>query len=297
VRYRAALYTAPDIPKEEYPKGEEMDLSLLNPAVHSVLTYEKITRKEESVSYNARLFYVVSGDVVITVEGKSLGHIGGGGLVYIPAGVPYKLRGQYFMMIAAAFDLFAGGERVGSSAPSEFDNDALPARDTAPFDKVIKLSEMESERDELLRMCATFIAGDGEYRAELSARMKLILLRVAEAANPAALPSRMSTALGEYIRENISDEISNTEVAATFGYHPFYISNVLKAAKGQTLRQYIISYRLALARAMLRTTAKSVAEIAEECGFTDASYFTKTHRQVFGETPKDYRNRFKDEFI
>ena len=288
----------PDYPlARDYPKGENMDLSLLNPAVHSVLTYEKITRKEESVSYNARLFYVVSGDVVITADGKSLGHIGGGGLVYIPAGVSYKLRGQYFMMVAASFDLFAGGERIGSSAVAEFDKSLLPSGDISPFDKVIKLSEMESEREELERMCALYVAEDGEYRAELSARMKLILLRVAEAANPAALPSRMSSALGEYIRENISDEISNTEVAATFGYHPFYISNVLKAAKGQTLRQYIISYRLALARAMLRTSAKSVAEIAEECGFTDASYFTKTHRQVFGETPKDYRNRFKDEFI
>ena len=274
-----------------------MDLSLLNPAVHSVLTYERITRKEESASYNARLFYVVSGDVVITADGKSLGHIGGGGLVYIPAGVSYKLRGQYFMMVAASFDLLPGAAKVGSEIPAELDRSLLPCEELSPFDKVIKLSEMESEREELERMCALFTAADGEYRAELSARMKLVLLRVAEAANPDALPSRMSTALGEYIRENISEEISNTEVAATFGYHPFYISNVLKAAKGQTLRQYIISYRLALARAMLRTSAKSVAEIAEECGFTDASYFTKTHRQVFGETPKDYRNRFKDEFI
>ena len=40
-----------------------------------------------------------------------------------------------------------------------------------------------------------------------------------------------------------------------------------------------------------------VAEIAEATGFTDASYFAKTFRSTFGMTPKEYRNKFKDEFI
>ena len=103
--------------------------------------------------------------------------------------------------------------------------------------------------------------------------------------------------LDKYIRENVGDEISNTEIGAIFGYHPFYVSKVLKEKKGQTLRQYIISYRLKSAKKMLEVTAKSVGEIAEECGFTDASYFTKTFKSVMGITPKEYRNQFKDEFI
>lgn len=273
-----------------------MELLRLNPTVYSVRRYERIPRKEECASYNARLIYVVSGDVVVTAGGESLGHIGGGSLVYIPAGIGYKLRGQYFELIAASLDPLGAGGTVGTVIPSELDASLIPET-VAPFDKVIKLSGMEGEREELSRMCDVFTAEEGAYLAELSARMKLVLLRVAEANDPNALPSRMSVALGEYIRDNISDEISNTEVAATFGYHPFYISNVLKAAKGQTLRQYIISYRLKLAKAMLVSSGRSAAEIAEECGFTDASYFTKTFRQSFGETPKEYRNRFKDDFI
>ena len=35
----------------------------------------------------------------------------------------------------------------------------------------------------------------------------------------------------------------------------------------------------------------------KKLGFTDASYFTKTFRQTFGMTPKEYRNKFKEEFI
>ena len=78
---------------------------------------------------------------------------------------------------------------------------------------------------------------------------------------------------------------------------PFYVSRVLKEKKGQTLRQYIISHRLKLSLKLLEATDKSVAEIAGECGFTDASYFTKTFRQNFGMTPKDYRNQYKQDFI
>jgi AraC-like DNA-binding protein len=48
---------------------------------------------------------------------------------------------------------------------------------------------------------------------------------------------------------------------------------------------------------MLRTTDRSASEIAEACGFTEASYFAKTFKSVFGMTPKEYRNQFKDEFI
>ena len=48
---------------------------------------------------------------------------------------------------------------------------------------------------------------------------------------------------------------------------------------------------------MLELTDKSAAEIADETGFTDASYFAKSFKSAFGLTPKEYRNQFKDEFI
>ena len=103
--------------------------------------------------------------------------------------------------------------------------------------------------------------------------------------------------LDNYIRENSAEEISNTEIGAIFGYHPFYVSRMLKERKGITLRQYIIAYRLKNAKRMLELTDKSTSEIAEECGFTDASYFAKTFKATFGMTPKEFRNQFKEEFI
>jgi AraC-like DNA-binding protein len=54
---------------------------------------------------------------------------------------------------------------------------------------------------------------------------------------------------------------------------------------------------LKVAKKLLETTDRSAGEIAEECGFTDASYFAKTFKAAFGITPKEYRNSFKEEFI
>ena len=140
-------------------------------------------------------------------------------------------------------------------------------------------------------------SAEGEWRAEVSAILKLILLKLAETVSENALPARMVEALDSYIRENFTEEISNTEIGAIFGYHPFYVSRMLKEKKGITMRQYIINYRLKAAMRMLELTKKSIAEIAEETGFTDASYFTKTFRATYGVTPKEWRNQFKEEFI
>ena len=279
-----------------------MDFTRLNPVVRSVSLYEKIGRSEECVGYDCRLIYVVSGDLSATVGDKKLSHMGPGNLIYIPAGVKYRLKSKYMRAVVITFDPTDDTplpeERLSPAALGEYDESLChKAGVEGILGEVITLSDLESERDSFLRMANIFTSGEGHYRAQLSAMLKLILLRVIETADEDALPARMVEELDNYIRENVSDEISNTEIGAVFGYHPFYVSRMLKERRGMTLRQYIISYRLKMAKKLLETTDRSAGEIAEECGFTDASYFAKTFKAAFGITPKEYRNSFKDEFI
>ena len=279
-----------------------MNLTYLNPVIRNVSLYEKINRTDECVAYDSRLFYVVSGDVTAVVGGVKLGHLSPGHLLYIPAGTPYKLKGQYLRLVAIAFDPtvdYAECENDLKPIPvSEFDANLVHgAGDLAPLDKMIHIEDIESERDTFLGLVSIFTSAEGSYRAQGSAILKQILLKVIETVDENALPSRMVEALDKYIRDNAGDDISNTEIGAIFGYHPFYISKVLKDRKGTTLRQYIIAYRLKLAKKLLTESAKSVNEVSEECGFNDPSYFTKTFKAAFGMTPKDYRNLGKDDFI
>ena len=261
--------------------------------------YEKPIKPVECVGYDAKIIYMISGDLSVTVGKENYGHLSPGQLIYIPAGVSYKLKGQYLRCAVMRFDLTDGAAECPAPVPiTDVDASLLEGRTAAaPFDAPIRIEDMESERDRIIEMCNLFTSGEGLYLAALSAAVKTLLVKIAETADEHALPTRMVTALDAYIRENIGDEISNTEIGAIFGYHPFYVSKMLKDKKGITLRQYIIAYRLKLACSMLRSTAKSINEIAEECGFTDASYFTKTFKAAYGETPKAYRNRFENDYM
>ena len=278
-----------------------MNLTYLNPVIRGVSQYERINRTEECVAYDSRLFYMVSGDVTAVVGGVKLGHLSPGHLLYIPAGTPYKLKGQYLRMVAIAFDPtvdYAEREVPKPVPVAEYDSTLSHTPDgLSPLDKMIHIEDIESERDTFLGLVSIFTSAEGEYLAQGSAILKGILLKVIETVDEHALPARMVEALDKYIRDNAGDDISNTEIGAIFGYHPFYISKVLKDRKGTTLRQYIISYRLKLAKKLLAESAKSVNEVSEECGFNDPSYFTKTFKSAFGMTPKEYRNLSKDDFI
>lgn len=279
-----------------------MNYTKFNPVIRSVSLYEKINRTDECVAYDSRVIFMLSGDLTATVGGEKFSHLSIGNLLYIPAGVPYKLKSKFLRAVVVTFDpTDEEAEPVEKMAPvptAEFDPALChKAGLEAPFDKCIMLPEMESEYDAFEKMANIFTSAEGSYRAQISAMFKLVMLKVAETAEENALPARMVEELDSYIRDNVGDEISNTEIGAIFGYHPFYVSKVLKEKKGLTLRQYIINYRLKASKRLLELTDKSIADIASECGFTDASYFAKTFKSYFGETPKDYRNKFKDEFI
>ena len=279
-----------------------MNLTKLNPCIHSIATYEKLERTEPCVAYDSKIIYLISGELTYSIKGGKKERLSPGNLLYIPAGTAYQLKSKYMRAVVTAFDFTedygAAGEWICPVAEAEFKaENCHTVKGFDAFEGVILLSDVEAERDNFIRMSNIFTSAEGFYLAELSAMLKLILLKIAEHSDTNALPSSMVENLDGYIRDNIHDEISNTELGAIFGYHPFYISKMLKDKKGITLHQYVIQYRIKHALSMLRYSDKSIADIADETGFTDASYFTKSFKAQFGMTPKEYRNKFKDDFI
>jgi AraC-like DNA-binding protein len=279
-----------------------MNLEKLNPSIHSAALYARLNRTDECISYDSKIIYLVSGELTYTVEEKKKARLAPGNLLYIPAGTPYSLKSKYMRAAVIGFDFTEDyapfKEKLTPTEVAKCDMGLIRKPHGLPlFDEPILLEDFESERETFLRMCNIFTSHEGFYLAELSAMLKLILLKVAEHSSLDALPSSMVENLDGYIRENIHDEISNTELGAIFGYHPFYISKILKDRKGITLHQYVISYRIKYAKNLLECTDKSIADIADETGFTDASYFTKSFKAQFGMTPKEYRNKFKEDFI
>lgn len=279
-----------------------MNLLKLNPCIHSIALYEKLERTEPCVAPDSKIIYLISGELTYSISGGKRERLSPGKLLYIPAGTQYALKSKYMRAVVVSFDFtdeyLCEGEWL-APVPADCAGglDIHYVKDMPTFEGVILLEDVEAERDNFIRMANIFTSAEGFYLAELSAMMKLMLIKIAEHSDENALPSSMVENLDGYIRDNIHDEISNTELGAIFGYHPFYISKVLKDKKGITLHQYVIAYRIKYAMSLLHYTERAIADIADECGFTDASYFTKSFKSQFGMTPKEYRNKFKEDFI
>jgi AraC-like DNA-binding protein len=63
---------------------------------------------------------------------------------------------------------------------------------------------------------------------------------------------------------------------------------------GQTPNQFIRTVRLRKAVNLLRNSDLNISEIAYLTGFNQSHYFIKCFREVYYETPKNFRQQKKD---
>jgi YesN/AraC family two-component response regulator len=92
-----------------------------------------------------------------------------------------------------------------------------------------------------------------------------------------------------YIHEHFRERMTNDTIAAEFGYHPNYVSYMVKRATGMPVHRYVLHVRLMNAANLLENTAVSIGEIAAACGFCDTAYFSGYFKKHFGISPSKYR--------
>ena len=91
------------------------------------------------------------------------------------------------------------------------------------------------------------------------------------------------------IEENLSDEVSMAEIADKMNISVHYLCHVFKSATGITPTDYKNSVKIAKAKRLLVGGEMKIADIALECGFGSASYFSKTFLKNEGISPAEYR--------
>ena len=97
------------------------------------------------------------------------------------------------------------------------------------------------------------------------------------------------TRIVEYLRENLDQSMSLTEIAELFFLNKSHLSEMFKRETGKSFVQYKNEMRLEKAKTLLKETHTSIAQIGHQCGFQDAAYFTAVFRQANGVTPQQYR--------
>ena len=100
----------------------------------------------------------------------------------------------------------------------------------------------------------------------------------------------MTTAI-KLMKEHYTDSDYNLEhFIRDMGYSKTLVNQKLQSLTGQSIGQFMKSYRLNVAKETLLQAASnvSVSDIAYAVGFNDPKYFTKCFKELFGALPSEY---------
>ena len=96
----------------------------------------------------------------------------------------------------------------------------------------------------------------------------------------------------EYILNNLAS-VNRTSIAEHFFITPNYLSRLFKKETGMLLTEYIQQERMTKAQELLKKTELSVSEIALQTGYPSFAHFSKQFRRFTGDSPNEYRKRFR----
>ena len=101
----------------------------------------------------------------------------------------------------------------------------------------------------------------------------------------------LSEPILSYMADHFSDPaLSAAQVADALGISVSHLSRVMSKAIGSGFPELLQKMRLEHAAALLLSQSDlPIAQLARQCGFSSASYFTASFKRVYGVTPRHYR--------
>ncbi|TFW56698.1 AraC family transcriptional regulator [Bradyrhizobium sp. MOS001] len=93
----------------------------------------------------------------------------------------------------------------------------------------------------------------------------------------------------EYVKRHYAKTIKLQDLAGAAGLSRMHFAAQFRLATGLRPREFVVQYRIEMARRLLAETNESVVDIALAVGFQSQSHFTTVFRQCVGETPRRWR--------
>ncbi|HWR64810.1 MAG TPA: transposase [Bellilinea sp.] len=94
-----------------------------------------------------------------------------------------------------------------------------------------------------------------------------------------------------YLHQNYTRPLTRWEIAAAVGVSEDYLTRVFNRELEISPWDYLNRYRILQAKALLRSTSRSITEIAHQVGFKDQAYFSRVFSRITGMTAVEYRNK------
>lgn len=91
-----------------------------------------------------------------------------------------------------------------------------------------------------------------------------------------------------FLEKNSGQEINIPILCEKFGYTSAHLCRKFKKATGLPPMTYLKIYRLESAYKKIKNSDTTISDIAAECGFPNANYFTRCFKKHFGFPPTKY---------
>jgi YesN/AraC family two-component response regulator len=93
----------------------------------------------------------------------------------------------------------------------------------------------------------------------------------------------------DYIHEHYSHPVELHDLAAAMNLNASYVSSLFSTTLGVTFHQYLVAFRLARAKDLLRDPAKRVSEVAYAVGYSNPGHFRNVFTTRIGIPPSAWR--------
>lgn len=167
------------------------------------------------------------------------------------------------------------------------------------LDVPYRLTLDAGEREAVGRSFEALVACAAEpgIGARLREKAKLLELLV-PIAERAALSRTGGTAedaerimlITRYVEAHLADELTLDGLAEFLHLHPNYLVKYFNQRFGMPPIRYVNRKRMERARLLLRTTDRSIKEIAAAVGYPDTNHFAKAFRRETSASPSAYRS-------
>ncbi len=280
-----------------------MLFSEINPMVRYA-RYVNITEElyyHEVVPLDARLFYCLRGYGKIRVKNTEYEMLPYS-LLIINSGIPYEILTPENLVCYIALNFDYTQKAAAYSIPiqpvlrSDFQKEMLvdfnTFQNTGVLSDVLYIKQFSSIQGRMNAIVSEYMKKLMYYETKIGHLLADCIadsIRFLETSN-ANSEKESSDRILSYIHENYRENLTNSIIGNIFGYHPTYISSLIKQMTGMPIHQYIIHIRLMNAVTLLENTSFSVAEVAAACGFYDAAYFSRYFKKHFGILPSKYRS-------
>jgi len=99
------------------------------------------------------------------------------------------------------------------------------------------------------------------------------------------IPERRLKQVLAYIEDNLSEDLSLGNIAASAGLSPSHFKVLFRDSLGMPVHQYVIRRRVERAKTLLAEGNMSMSQIANETGFAHRSHLARHMRRILGVSP------------